>query len=78
MAKRRQKFRVYAIPPQVQGNSETAQQNEQQSNLRFGITKIDTNILVAPGQKMRGEIEKLEGFNLYKEYCIFRKNLVVG
>ena len=25
--------------------------------------------------KMRGEIEKLEGFNLYKEYCIFRKKL---
>ena len=28
-------------------------------------------------KKMRGEIEKLEGFNLYKEYCIFRKKLVV-
>ena len=25
--------------------------------------------------KMRGEIEKLEGFNLYKEYCILGRNL---
>jgi len=48
------------------------------SALKLGFKTVDSHLIMKDNLKMRGEIEKLEGFNLYKEYCIFRKNLVVG
>ena len=48
------------------------------SALKLGFKTVDSHLIMKDNLKMRGEIEKLDGFNLYKEYCIFRKNLVVG
>lgn len=45
------------------------------SALKLGFKTVDSHLIMKDNTKMRGEIEKLEGFNLYKEYCIFRKKL---
>ena len=45
------------------------------SALKLGFKTVDSHLIMKDNLKMRGEIEKLEGFNLYKEYCIFRKKL---
>lgn len=46
-----------------------------ESAIKSGFKTVDSHLIMKNNTKMRGEIEKLEGFNLYKEYCIYRKKL---
>lgn len=45
------------------------------SALKKGFTTIDSHLIMKDNVKMRREIERLENYNLYKEYRIFRKFL---
>lgn len=42
-------------------------------NQRFKV--MDSHLIMKENTKMRGEIEKLEGHKMYKEYAIFRKEI---
>lgn len=46
------------------------------SAINLGFKTVDSHLIMKDNLKMRGEIEKLDGFKLYKEYCIFRKKLL--
>jgi GNAT superfamily N-acetyltransferase len=45
------------------------------SALELGFTVLDSHLIMRTNHKMRGEIERLEGYNMYKEYTIYSKNL---
>lgn len=44
-----------------------------ESAIQLGFTTIDSHIIMRDNYKMRREIERLDGFDLYKEYTIFKK-----
>lgn len=45
------------------------------SALTQGFTTMDSHLIMEENLKMRREIERLEGFRLYKEYQIYRKEI---
>ncbi len=45
------------------------------SAIRLGFKTVDSHIIMRDNHKMRAEIERLQGYNMYKEYSIFRKSL---
>ncbi len=46
-----------------------------QSAMQLGFKTIDSHIIMKDNYKMRREIERLDGFDMYKEYTIFKKKL---
>lgn len=46
-----------------------------ESALELGFTIMDSHLIMSENNKMRGEIERLDDFKLYKEYTIYEKNL---
>ncbi len=45
------------------------------SALKIGFKTMDSHLIMRENKKMRNEIERLEGFKMYKEYAIYSKNL---
>lgn len=46
------------------------------SALDLGLTKVDSHLIMKDNVKMRREIERLQDYRLYKEYTIFRKEIL--
>ena len=46
-----------------------------QSAIELGFENIDSHLILEDNYKMRHEIERLKGYNLYKKYCIYTKTL---
>ncbi len=45
------------------------------SALKLGFKKMDSHLIMRDNIKMRNEIERLKGFEMYKEYTIFSKKI---
>lgn len=45
------------------------------SAMDLGFTVMDSHLIMRTNSKMRGEIERLEGCEMYKEYTIYEKHL---
>ncbi len=45
------------------------------SAIKLGFKTVDSHLIMRDNTKMRGEIERLKGSVMYKEYAIFRKNI---
>ncbi len=43
--------------------------------LKLGFKRMDSHLIMRTNKKMRNEIERLKGYEMYKEYAIFSKNL---
>lgn len=48
------------------------------SAINLGFTIVDSHLIMRENTKMRGEIERLEGHKMYKEYTIYSKKLGEG
>lgn len=46
------------------------------SALKLGFKTMDSHLIMKDNTKMRAEIERLEGYRLYKEYTIYKKEIV--
>jgi len=46
------------------------------SAMKLNYEIIDSHLIMESNHKMRAEIERLKGSDLYKKYCIYQKNLV--
>lgn len=45
------------------------------SAIKAGFKVMDSHLIMRTNHKMRGEIERLEGHKMYKEYTIYRKDI---